>query len=1474
MPSPDLSRIIYGLPEAVLLLEPEGTIVAANPGAGRLFQQPYAELVGRRLESLVTEDSSRITRFLRLCLRNAEAVPGGFHLRIAGQVVPCRAVGALVHHREQQPQLVWLRLLPRQAANSRFIAYNERLQAAVRELKAREVSEKRWRTAFENSSIGIAVCELDGRFLAANPAYQAMTGYSEEELQGLSFLSLTYDGDREITDHLVRELLQGGERHYQVEKRYRRKNGGLLWVRVNASLVAGSENMPSFLFAVVEDITERKQAEDALRDSERRMRTFFDRSPSLIFIKRTDGRYVYANKEFEKALRIAGGQLKGKRDEDIFPADQAAAFRANDLQVLQAGVPIEFEEISEQADGPHTSIVQKFPLFDREGKVYATGGIATDITRRKQAEKALQHSEHQHRTVVETATDAVVGADENSVILFANPATARIFGYASTELVGQPLTLLMPEYLRHLHEAGMRRYLTTGQRHLNWQGTELTGLRKNGEEFPVEVSFGEIIKNGHRLFTGFIRDISERKQAEQLRAEKARETALRADVGAAFAQEKDLRSILRGCAEAIVRHLDAAFARIWTLNRREQMLELQASAGMYTHLDGRHSRIPFGKLKIGLIAEEQRPHLTNDVVNDSRISDKEWARREGMIAFAGYPLMVEGRCVGVVALFARRVLTTGTVETLATVADSIAQGIERKQAEEKLQDNEHSLRLLTETIPQMLWSATPGGAVDYCNQRVRDYTGISGAGILGAGWMKAVHPDHADAMARAWHSSVTSGVPFQFEFLGRRASDETYRWCLSSALPLRDADGRIMKWYGSVTDLDDWKRAQEALRQSEERFHVLVDGVQDYAIFMLDAAGLVITWNEGAERINGYTAAEIIGRHMSVFFTAAEVAGGTPQQELETAAASGRFEDEGWRIRRDGSRFWSSSIITSIRDERGTLLGFAKVTRDLTERKRLEQALEHERDRLRLLLDLNNRVVSNLDLRQLFQALSAQLRRVMECYFVGLALPDPDGKQLRERFFEYSNGKGKIQEGMVIPTKGSASGMAFRNAQPFLLASAEQARTDSELYGAPGGEALYQLLAADGFKSGCFLPLISRKRVLGVLQLTRREEHAFSQDDIEFLSQVASQIAIAVDNALNYQEVSESRARLAEERSYLEEEIRREHNFDEIVGDSAPLLELLRRVELAAPADSTVLIGGETGTGKELIARAIHSRSARKDRPLVKVNCGSIPASLVESELFGHVKGAFTGATANRTGRFEVANGGTLFLDEVGELPLETQVKLLRVLQEQEFEPVGSSRTIHVKVRIIAATNRDLEESVRVGAFRSDLYYRLNVLPLHVPSLRERRSDIPQLVMFFLERFSKRAGKKLDSVSQPTMQRLISYSWPGNIRELQNIIERGVVLSRSSILELGPDFLPLDPSAARPGDREAVEDVTQPELVSGNAQPSLREVERRHILAVLQQTGGVIDGPKGAAAILQLHPNTLRSRMKKLRIARPGRNIT
>jgi PAS domain S-box-containing protein len=438
-----------------------------------------------------------------------------------------------------------------------------------------------------------------------------------------------------------------------------------------------------------------------------------------------------------------------------------------------------------------------------------------DITARKRQASALRYPEENYRLLVETAPDAVISIDESGAILFANPATVRIFGYDPTELTGKQLTVLMPEFLRELHEGGFSRYLATGQRHINWQGTELTALRKNGQEFPVEISFGELSGDGHKVFTGFIRDISERKQAEKMQAAFARQIAVRADVSMAFGKKESLKTILGECSEAIVRHLDAAFARIWTLSDDGTMLELQASAGIYTHVNGPHSHIPMGQFKIGMIAQERKPHLTNDLLNDPRISDKAWAEKEGMASFAGYPLSVGDRTIGVLAMFSRKPVTPETTETLASGADLIAQGIERKHAEDKLRDSERGLRHLTETIPQMLWSAEIDGAIDYCNRRVLDYTGLSPEQVRGSGWMKSVHRDDIEKMSQEWTASVSTGEPFQYEFRCRRAADKAYRWCISSALPLRGEGGHVIKWFGTVVDLHDWKEAQQALQATQ-----------------------------------------------------------------------------------------------------------------------------------------------------------------------------------------------------------------------------------------------------------------------------------------------------------------------------------------------------------------------------------------------------------------------------------------------------------------------------------------------------------------------------------------------------------------------------------------------------------------------------------------------------------------------------------
>ncbi len=418
-----------------------------------------------------------------------------------------------------------------------------------------------------------------------------------------------------------------------------------------------------------------------------------------------------------------------------------------------------------------------------------------------------------------------------------------------------------------------------------------------------------------------------------------------------------------------------------------------------------------------------------------------------------------------------------------------------------------------------------------------------------------------------------------------------------------------------------------------------------------------------------------------------------------------------------------------------------------------------------------------------------------------------------------------------------------------------------------------QFLAKFGYESYLGIPLWdSMQRVIGHMVLV--DDKPMSEDPlwVSVLRTFASRASVELEREqsdeklrLALAEVESLKNRLQAENVYLQEEIRKEHNFEEMVGQSPALLSVLRKVERIADTDATVLICGETGSGKELIARALHNSGPRKQRPLVKVNCGAVPAALLESELFGHVKGAFTGAIDRRIGRFELADGGTLFLDEVGELPLETQVKLLRVLQEQEFEPVGSSKTMRVDVRIIAATNRDLHEEVRAGRFRADLFFRLNVVPLTVPPLRERPTDIPMLAAYFVSRFSKKFGRKIDGVARETMDRLTAYPWPGNVRELQNIVERAVVMAHGPVLSLDADILP-----SSPGAEPRVDDMSHVQANEPAGTRSLNDAERRHIETVLAQTGGVIEGPSGAARILDLHPNTLRSRMKKLGVQRPA----
>lgn len=523
------------------------------------------------------------------------------------------------------------------------------------------------------------------------------------------------------------------------------------------------------------------------------------------------------------------------------------------------------------------------------------------------------------------------------------------------------------------------------------------------------------------------------------------------------------------------------------------------------------------------------------------------------------------------------------------------------------------------------------------------------------------------------------------------------------------------------------------------------------------------------------------------------------------------------------------------------------------ERHLQEENLRLERDRLRLLLEITNSMTSKLDLRRLLETLSTDLLRVTRCDFCALLLPENDGTQLRTTTLYNPAGRGFIVDGTLVPLRGSTCGKAFLSGMNQYVEKLEDLQDDPESFGSSEGKSFFEQVKAEGLKSGCELPLAGRNGIVGVLGAFSRSERAFSEDEFTFLQQIARGVAIAVENALDYEKATEDRVRESRQRRYLEEEIRAE--FAAIVGESPALKGALQLVSVVAPTNSGVLIQGETGTGKELIARAIHNLSGRRERSFVKLNCAAIPLGLLESELFGHEKGAFTGAIAQKIGRFELADKGTLFLDEVGDIPLELQAKLLRVLQEQEFERLGSNRTRKVDVRVIAATHRDLFAMVRQTAFREDLYYRLKVFPINVPPLRERAEDISKLIYHFTELFSQRMNKRINTIPAQTMEALMQYRWPGNVRELRNFIERAVILSPHTVLRAPVSELEPTAMSGEPG---------RPIAITG-----LEELERDHIVRALELSNWVVGGQNGAAQRLGMKRTSLVYRMRKLRITRP-----
>ena len=734
--------------------------------------------------------------------------------------------------------------------------------------------------------------------------------------------------------------------------------------------------------------------------------------------------------------------------------------------------------------------------------------------------------------------------------------------------------------------------------------------------------------------------------------------------------------------------------------------------------------------------------------------------------------------------------------------------------------------------------------------------------VLHTCWVDFWTGSDRTAAAAAVEQARAGGVG---RFVGYFATVRTQqpRWWHVVVSPLPGPDGQPEKLLAVSRDITEWKRAEQLLRALTESTSATLGG--DFfpqlvrhlatALGVRDAFVAECLPNQRARSLGFWTD----GQPAANFEYDLE---GTPC--LGVIEGCTRFYPSGLgelfpKVKLAGARAPESYFGAPMFDGARRVIGHLVVTNDrpmvddplllsVVETFAARAGAELERTRAahreRAILDVNNAIISNLTEDALLRAISEALGRVVPFDRAALTLYDPGTDSLRILALSGRLPPRSYPVGVALDRKDSHVGWVFEHRRTLLRRNLETERQFSPEH------RLYD----EGVRSLCTAPMVLGDRCIGTLTLGSTTANQFTEVEELFLRDVSNQLALALSNMRSFEEIAALKARLQAENLYLQEEIRGEYNFSEIVGQSAALREVLAQVDQVAPIDSTVLITGETGSGKELVARAIHDRSPRKDRSLVKVNCGAISAGLVESELFGHVKGAFTGALASRDGRFKLADAGTIFLDEVAELPLEAQVKLLRVLQEQEFEPVGSSKTVKVDVRVIAATNRDLAAAVAAGKFRGDLFYRLNVVPIHVPPLRERTGDVELLVQFFVQKFAKKFDRPVRKIAPETMARLTTYSWPGNIRELQNVVERAVVLARGEVLTVTPDIAAPAPSPSVPP-------------TEGD---TLDDVERRHIESILRQKNWTIEGDRGAARVLNMHPNTLRSRIKKLGLRRPG----
>jgi PAS domain S-box-containing protein len=936
--------------------------------------------------------------------------------------------------------------------------------------------------------------------------------------------------------------------------------------------------------------------------------------------------------------------------------------------------------------------------------------------------------------------DSIYVRDMSGVIRYWNHGAEALYGWAAEQAVGEPAHQLLgtafPEPLEQIEAELLR----TGR----WEG-ELSQKKKDGSQVLVATRWS--LKRDDQgspvavLVTS--NDITRRRRAE----EELRESETR------------FRTFVDHAGDALFVY-DLEQRTIVDVNKKAC-----ESLG-YTRQE------IIGKTPLAFHPDSYKSEMTSvaeRAIEGQTVFDTHWHRRKDGTEF---PVEVHTTRV-----------SYGGRQFLLMVARDIS---DRLRAEEAVRQSEKQLREVIETMPAMAFSARTDGFVEFVNRRYLEYTNLTPDSASGSSWQTTVHPDDLERTTRKWLEALATGEPLENELRHRSPKGE-YRWFSVRATPLRDEHGSILRWYGLLFDIEDRKRAEEALHESETRFRTFVDHAGD-AFFVYDLEQkTIVDVNREACRSLGYAAEEIIGKAPGIFHPDSYEA--HIESLAERAASGDTVFDTHWHRRKDGTMF-PVEVHTS-RVLYGGRQFLLMVARDISDRLRAEEAVRQS---------------------------EKQLREVIETIPAIAWTTNSDGA------LEFVN---KRWQDYTAMSPAEAVGLGWKSAfHPQDIERYLERRRTSLASG-----ALFEDEVRIRSGGGEYRWFLSRAVPL-------RDEQG--------------NILRWYGTATDIHDRKQVEQRLHVENVVLREEIDKASMFEEVVGASPALRRVLSAVSKVAPTDSTVLLTGETGTGKELIARAIHRKSERSGRVFISVNCAAIPQSLIASELFGHEKGAFTGALQRHLGKFELAEGGTIFLDELGELPMETQVALLRVLQEREIQRVGGSQSIRVNVRVLAATNRDLQKAIGAGTLREDLFYRLNVFPIHVPPLRERKEDIPMLVEYFIDRFARKAGKNIVSIDKQSLDLLESYSWPGNIRELQNVVERSVVLCDTDTLTIDGSWLAVRNSA--------------PSEVARSLASQVHEQERELIERALAEAGGKVSGPLGAATRLGISPSALEYKIRLLKI--------